>query len=438
MASQLNARIRPRSSSELSIGYCTNVHAGVDLPTIRENLSNYAVKVRESLSDGEALGLGLWLPHQAAGELRRCGGADFADFLRKLNLRAFTINGFPFDNFHETVVKHRVYEPTWWQTERLDYTKCLAEVLVELLPDDEPMGSISTLPIGWPTGMSGEAVTAKQLEQAGANFRELAEFLEQLHSRTGRRVVVAIEPEPGCILDSCQDCVDWFTNQLPEATHRRYITVCHDVCHSAVMMEPQQEVLARYAKAGIGIGKVQVSSAIVADWQSMAVGRRHEALDQLSAFAEDRYLHQTGRRTASGEFVLEEDLPRVLSQVRERVAQSVKENDGGGERQQAASSKSSLKSLDPVAGDDRWVIHFHVPIFLERFGHLTTSHAEVVDCLRTLLDGSASGAGIDFSGHLEVETYAWSVLPEAMRRRGLAEDIAGEIRWLKRAIVESL
>ena len=424
MESQLNSRVRARSSSELSIGYCTNVHAGVDLPAIRENVLQYAVKVRETLSDGEALGLGLWLPHQAARELQRSGTSDFAEFLRKLNLRAFTINGFPYDNFHDTVVKHRVYQPTWWQPERLDYTKCLAEVLVGLLPDDERVGSISTLPMGWPTSMSGELATSKQLDQAGANFRELAGFLAQLHSKTGRRIVVAIEPEPGCIIDSHQDCIDWFTKQLPDSVQRKYITVCHDVCHSAVMMEPQQEVLASYAKSGIGVGKVQVSSAIVADWQSMAVGRRLEALDQLAVFAEDRYLHQTGRQKSNGEFALEEDLPQLLKRIRENV-------EGSGVAEGAM-------PVDPVDGDNRWVIHFHVPIFLERFGHLTTSHSEVVDCLRTLLDDSASGTGIDFTGHLEVETYAWSVLPDSMRRRGLAEDIAGEIRWLKRAIVESL
>jgi ABC-type uncharacterized transport system YnjBCD ATPase subunit len=37
---------------------------------------------------------------------------------------------------------------------------------------------------------------------------------------------------------------------------------------------------------------------------------------------------------------------------------------------------------------------------------------------------------VDFSGHLEVETYAWTVLPAEMRQHGLAEDIAAELRWL--------
>lgn len=402
-------------ASHLSVGYCTNVHAGVDLPTIQNNLQQYAVAARDVLDDGEPLGLGLWLPFQAAQELRKGGAADFAAWLKARNLRTFTINGFPYDNFHQPVVKHRVYHPPWWLSERLEYTKCLAEVLVELLPEDEAVGSISTLPIGWPTDAHG----GELLNQAAENLRELAHFLQQLEARSGRRIVVAIEPEPGCILDTSDTCLNWFSKYLPDTVHRRYITVCHDICHAAVMMESQQDVISRLAEAGIGVGKVQVSSAIVADWQSMTISRRHAAIEQLAAFAEDRYLHQTGRVTEDGGFALEEDLPEFLERV-------------------SVASQIAGADADPVNGDFRWIVHFHVPIFLERFGHLTTSHADVRECLRTLLaNPSPDRAAIDFTGHLEVETYAWSVLPESMRRRGLAEDIASEIRWLRGEIAKT-
>ncbi len=391
------------TSDNYTIGYCTNVHAGVDLAAITKNLEQYAVPARVA-SGLEELGVGLWLPAKAASQLA-AGAEDFGKFLSEHRLRPFTINGFPYDNFHQPIVKQRVYKPTWWQQERLDYTKQLADVLTVLLPESQAVGSISTLPIGWPS----EVESPSQLDQAGANLRELAAYLQQLESRTGRRIVVAIEPEPGCILDKTDDVIAWFDQHLPAADHRRYITVCHDVCHAAVMMEPQAEVLTRLGAAGISIGKVQVSSAIVADWEAMAVGRRREAIEQLRQFAEDRYLHQTGRRTESGGFELAEDLPELIEKVSEKG--------------------------DPVWGDAKWVVHFHVPIFLERFGHLTTSHADVLECLRTLASPDVS---IEFTGHLEIETYAWTVLPESMRKRGLAEDIASEVEWLRRAIVESM
>ena len=74
------------------------------------------------------------------------------------------------------------------------------------------------------------------------------------------------------------------------------------------------------------------------------------------------------------------------------------------------------------------MIHFHVPIFLERFGHLTTSRPDVVECLDAILDPAI---GANFTGHLEVETYAWTVLPTTMRQRGLSQDIASELDWLE-------
>ena len=76
-----------------------------------------------------------------------------------------------------------------------------------------------------------------------------------------------------------------------------------------------------------------------------------------------------------------------------------------------------------------------MPIFLERFGQLTTSRSDVLDCLRTLASLNASpNHRVEFTGHLEIETYAWTVLPETMRQRGLAQDIASEFNWLKQSI----
>lgn len=399
-------------ATEWTTGYCTNVHAGTEMESIQENLRRYAVPARIEAGIAD-LGIGLWLPATAAEQL--AGDTErFATFLHDHRLVPYTINGFPMQNFHDDVVKHAVYQPNWQDSARLRYTQQLADILAALLPEDQPVGSISTLPLGWPESAADAVANADRedgtiVEAAGKHFRELAEYLKKLESRTGRRIVIAIEPEPGCILDSTDDVIAFFADQLPGDAHRRYMTVCHDICHSAVMMEPQAEALLRLSAAGISIGKVQVSSAVVADWQSMAIGRRREAIEQLKQFAEDRYLHQTMRQTATGQRILTQDLPELLA--------------------------TTARDGDPVWGDDRWVVHFHVPVFLERFGHLTTSHAEVLDCLRVLADPANK---IEFTGHLEIETYAWSVLPASMRKRGLAEDIASELIWLRRSIAEAM
>lgn len=374
------------------------------MESIRRNLQQYAVTARID-SGSDELGVGLWLPASAVSELAGSGAVeDFARFLSQRRLRPFTINGFPYDNFHQEVVKHRVYEPTWWEPARVEYTKRLADVLAMLLPDDGSIGSISTLPIAWNSPPPSDA----QLARAGANFRDLATYLRQIELDTGRRIMLAMEPEPGCVLDTVADVVRWFAEQLPDSNQRRYLSICHDICHSAVMMERQTDVIDRLAAEEIAIGKIQVSNAVVAGWNAMAGGRRREAIDQLREFAEDRYLHQTGRLTADGGFQLAPDLATLLGPGAE---------DG-----------------DRVRGDQKWVVHFHVPIFVERFGHLGTSQHDIRECLAAI---TRPDCPIEFSGHLEIETYAWSVLPAAMRKCELSADIAAELRWLQGLLATS-
>ena len=71
---------------------------------------------------------------------------------------------------------------------------------------------------------------------------------------------------------------------------------------------------------------------------------------------------------------------------------------------------------------DEMLVHFHMPIYLESFGFLRTTRADIVDCwnaARTMGDVK----------HFEVETYAWGVLPDELQAASLAEGIAREMDW---------
>jgi sugar phosphate isomerase/epimerase len=417
-----------RSPQVSTLGYCTNIHPGITVEEICENLQTVSAEVAQR-RQGKArkLPVGLWIPSTAAVQLRRHGMQPLIDAIAKHNLLPYTINGFPYDNFHQERVKHEVYQPTWWQDDRMTYTRDLAKILGELLPEHVTTGTISTLPLGWPKQIDHDEdpvdgkpvwrdVNEEELHHVGTNFRRLAEDMRMLEDRTGKRIVIAIEPEPGCLLERSEQVVKWFDKQLPDPTHRRYIGVCHDVCHAAVMMEDQRDVLTAYADAGIVLGKVQVSSAIVADWKDILATDREAALDQLRRLAEDRYLHQTGRVKADGSFALAEDLPELIKQL--------------------------------PADDQKWIIHFHVPIFLERFGHLETTHNQVkttVDAIKELTEreNSKKTKALEFIGHWEVETYAWSVFPDSLRQgdlaigdeltrqQAMARDIAHELDWFE-------
>jgi hypothetical protein len=262
-------------------------------------------------------------------------------------------------------------------------------------------GSISTLPIAWSEPWPAEDL----LHAAAKRLREVAARLARLEAEHGRVISICLEPEPGCVLQRSEDVVWFFEKYLladdDEAAVRRHLRVCHDVCHAAVMFESQADVLRRYRDRGIDVGKVQVSAAIEAPLDRFDESQRREALLQLREFAEDRYLHQTVIRGAGGDRFFE-DLPEALA-----------------------------AHPDPAAAAEPWRIHYHVPIYLARFGALSTTQGEIDRCLAAARDHSKVS-------HFEVETYAWSVLPRELQQPRLADGIAEEIRWFDGALASIL
>lgn len=380
------------------LGYCTNVHAGHDLETTRSNLAQHAVRVKQLFSPQEPLGVGLWLSASTARGLRdQAALADFGGWLEEAGLIPYTLNGFPYGDFHRRVVKHDVYQPTWLDPARLEYTIDLINILHALLPPQTD-ATISTLPLAWGT----PTVPDEDLAGMAKNLRTVATHLERLEDETGRRIALCLEPEPGCVLQRCEDVVRFFDRFVvdEESTGRvrRYLQVCHDVCHAVVMFEPQSAVLRRFQEAGIGVGKVQVSSAVVLAFDALTATERSQAVDQLREFAEDRYLHQTvTRQQPDGETQFFQDLPQLLEMAR----------DGS-----------------PQALCGEWRVHFHVPIYLEQFELLRTSRAEILACM----DACAALPDVP---QFEVETYAWDVLPQVLQQHELASGIAAELEWLR-------
>jgi hypothetical protein len=160
------------------------------------------------------------------------------------------------------------------------------------------------------------------------------------------------------------------------------------------MFEGQAEVLDRYRRAGLTIGKIQVSAAVALPLGELSATGREAALAQLAAFQEPRYLHQTLIRFADQERpTFFEDLPLALAAVRGRDVAELR-------------------------------THFHVPIYLERFGHLHATQAAIRECLAFTLRH-------DLCRHFEVETYAWGVLPPELRQPDLAAGIVAEMNWCR-------
>jgi sugar phosphate isomerase/epimerase len=383
--------------------YCTNIHPGETWPEVRANLERYLVPVRERVSPGRPFGVGLRLSAESAGALGAPEMLDeLRDFLRAHDLYVFTINGFPYGPFHGRPVKEQVYLPDWLDPERLAYTDRLADILVALLPEGVE-GTISTVPGAFAPRIHGDADQARMAQAMLAHVAHLT----RLRAATGRRVALALEPEPCCFLETIAETVDFFTRHLlspkavatvsaatglasaaAETAIREHLGVCLDTCHMAVEFEDPREVLDALGAAGIRVAKVQVTAGL----RVMLRDDDPETLAALAAFADDVYLHQVVERRGDGTLARHLDLPQALAAARRG------------------------------AGPREWRVHFHVPVFRERYGLFEGTQAYVAELLRLVRDRSACD-------QFEVETYTWDVLPEEFRREGIVAAIARELTW---------
>jgi len=348
--------------------YCTNIHPGESWAEVRANLEQHVVAVKARVAPERAFGVGLRLSARAAQELEL---GELKRLLARENMYVFTINGFPYGTFHGTPVKEAVYRPDWREPERVAYTNRLADILVELLPDGVT-GSISTVP-----GCFRDFAGAE--DAIAANLARCAEHLAALEARTGKTIMLALEPEPHCVIETVAEAVAFFA-RLPD---RHHLGLCLDACHAAVEFEDLPSALGAVAAAGIPIAKVQLSAGLrIAPVTS-------EQRAALASFAESVYLHQVVAR--SGDTLARyADLPEALANA---------------------------------AGGDEWRVHFHVPIFRAELGAFSSTQ----DFLAELL---AHHRRTPIAPHLEVETYTWDVLPAELRDEPIADAVARELRWV--------
>jgi sugar phosphate isomerase/epimerase len=374
--------MRPDTTAPMHLTYCLNVHAGETWQENMRAIETHVLAVRQRVAPDQPFGLGLRLSAAAAQTLSAPHVlAAFQALLRHHNLYVFTINGFPYGEFHGAPVKTSVYRPDWREPERLAYTNQLADILAALLPEGVA-GSISTVPVSYAPWMTSEADVALATE----NLRAAGRHLVALQARTGRTVRLALEPEPDCYLEDTEGAIRFFNEVLlagEGAGLRDYLGICLDTCHLAIQFEDPAVSLQRLSAAGIVIPKVQVSAALRGPLTASTRAR-------LAPYAESVYLHQVKTRTEAG-LRSYADLPEFLEA-----------NQSG-------------------AGEAR--IHFHVPLYFEGDAALGSTHAGLTAAFFTL----ARSQGIE---QFEIETYTFDVLPQELRERGVVDSIVAEYAWL--------
>ncbi len=368
------------------LGYCTNIHRGESWEEIFAALQRHALAVRDRVSAGEPFGLGLRLGAAAVQDLAEPDTRfAFQRWLERENCYVFTINGFPYGQFHGTRVKEQVYRPDWTTPERLDYTLALFDLMAELVPPGGE-GSISTLPLSF----KAFDLTPAAFDLARTNLTACARHIERLIATSGRNLHLGLEPEPLCTLETSDELVA-FLADFDEGA-RRVIGMNYDCCHLAIEFEDAAESIRKIHGAGVKISKFHLSSAL--RLQPTAAAR-----ERLRDFDEPTYLHQVIASSHDG------TPPRRYTDLPEALA-------------------AAAAGTEKCAPADEWRVHFHVPVHAqpELVFQDTRDHIEAVF--------DALAVRPDLCPHLEIETYTWAVLPGDLRQADVVDQIAREYDWV--------
>ena len=377
-----------RLSHGIHLAYCTNIHRGGDWPETLRSLEEHTLRVRDRVSDGKPYAIGLRLGDAAS---RQLGQADelqrFRGWLKENNCYVFTVNGFPYGDFHGKRIKEEVYQPDWTTLERVEYTKRLFDILAELSPADTG-GSVSTVPCSFKDFIT----TDEQVKAMRLNLWEVIEHVDELSEKTGKDMHLGLEPEPLCYLETSEEMIRFYRQLRDDrpADDRliKRLGINYDTCHLAVEFEDAAAALGSLVAEGVRISKLHLSSAL-------SVKPDAKVLDGLTDFAEDIYFHQVVAKGMDGELARYRDLPDALAAV----------------------------AQGETVDDPEWRIHFHVPLHCPPCDLFDTTSEQLKAAIAVL------GAVPGMCSHVEMETYTWEVLPNEMKQRDVADQLVGEYEW---------
>lgn len=388
--------------------YCTNIHAGKNWTEDFEALQKNFPAIKQSVSPDQPMGLGLRLSNEASLALTDQSTLnEFKRWLKDNDTYVFTMNGFPYGEFHHTVVKADVHTPDWTTDARRDYSIRLFKILSQLLPDGMD-GGVSTNPLSYRHWFKTEDTLNEARALGTLNMVEVIKELIRIYDETGQVLHLDVEPEPDGMMETGREFIDWFEGDLftlgipeiskafgvdkseAEAMIRRHLNLCYDVCHFAIGYEPHEAVLKELAQKNITVGKIQISAALKANLQKTAE-KKTAIKKAFDIFNEPVYLHQVVARKTDGNLLRYTDLPEALADFENEAVQE-------------------------------WRAHFHVPISIKEIGLLATTQEDITEVLKFQKSNP-------FTNHLEIETYTWEVLPQQIKLP-ITESISKELDWV--------
>jgi len=177
--------------------YCSNVDFGESWADVRRTLEGPIATVRRRVSPTGRLGIGVRLSSRVLRELLAPGiRAELEFVLAREQMYIFKIDA-------------KDERPDWLEHARLAHTCRAGELLATLVPEGL-VGTISTVP-----GALGDRAHIRGArDTAASRLLAAAGHLADVRARTGRRIVISIEPEPGGMLEGAFDTVSFFRDHV--------------------------------------------------------------------------------------------------------------------------------------------------------------------------------------------------------------------------------
>jgi hypothetical protein len=383
--------------------YSTLVHPADDWPQLWDSLQRYLPQVKQRISPNAPFGVCIRLSAPTAAELhaKPAEREKLKAFLKDQDLYVYTANAFVYGVFKNTRVKENVYEPDWRTAERREYTKQVADILADICPA-HVAPSIQTAPLGFKPRVTGPDV----VDAFTDNVLQVCAHLVEIEHRTGTLLTLGLEPEPRCHLETTDETIAYFQQHLftgraaarlaqlasipmdtAIAALRRHLGVVFDIGHQAVGFEDIPVSLQKLVDAGVPIVKLQEAAA-------MYIGEVTDAkVEALKRFTNTIYLSQTAECRG-------DHLEHFLN------------------------LEDAMAAWQTDKTPRQWRTHFHVPVFLQDLGPCQSTQFALEQAL-------AMHKKTPLSRHLEIETYTWDVLPDALKTGDIVEYVCRELEWVK-------
>ena len=375
--------------SPYHLAYSTNIHPAENFEDTQQNLELYTLGLKQKLIEAQLLdssspfGIGLRLSARVAQELNHPEPIEkFRAWLQQHNCYLFTINGFPYGDFHHVSVKENVYRPDWTTLERQDYTHNLFEILAKLSPKHTE-SSVSTLPGSFKKFHANTDLIQQHLIQT-------ALFLEDLSQKHQKDFHLGLEPEPLGHFENTEETLDFFQQLFQSAKADKSLVsqrigVNYDTCHFAIQYDNCAQTLDAFQNESIRLSKFHISNAISLNPHD------HLSLEKITEFDEPTYLHQVIAKFKNGKLQRYLDLDKVLSDPQAQLA-------------------------------EEWRVHFHIPLYQQPTPPLNNTSFHI----RQWADYYQKHPEI--CSHIELETYTWEVLPSDLKT-SVENQLFHEYQW---------